>query len=480
MTKNKRNKLINFFIGLVFLCFAFLFLKTLYISCFDNVEGTNLQDFANSRSIVSKDIISQRGTIYDANGEKLANNVFSYTLIAYLDPSRSENEDKLYHVKDIQTTAEKLATVINIDEEKLLDILNQKDLYQVEFGIAGKSLTEIEKDKIVELELPGIDFIANEKRYYSNGDFLSYTLGYAKKDNEDKIVGEYGMEKLLNDVLSGEDGHITYEKDINGYKIPGTTPVIIPAEDGNDVYLTIDSNIQFFLEQALNESAKNYDFEWLTLIAANAKTGEILGIAQNPSYDPNVLEIDDWINHSVKAYEPGSIMKTYTFMAAMENGVYDETETYKSGSFVTTDGTKIYDWNKTGFGTITFDQGYMASSNVGIINLIERHLSRDILHDYFEKLGFGEKTGITIDIEEAGSINFKYQTEILNAGFGQGIKTNPIQHIKALTSIANDGDLLKARTLLSKLENDKEFYTLCSNSTKELYQKLYHESNFKI
>ena len=177
---------------------------------------------------------------------------------------------------------------------------------------------------------------------------------------------------------------------------------------------------------------------------ADAKTGKILGSTQKPSFDPNKKNIKNWTDITVgEAYEPGSIMKTYTYMAAMEAGTYRGDSKFKSGRYKADDGTIINDWNVTGFGNITYDQGFQASSNVGVINIVNNFINKKILEDYFKKLGFGQKTGITLANEVSGTINFKYQTEVYNASFGQGITTTPMQHIQALTSIANDGIMLK-------------------------------------
>ena len=142
MKKRYNNKVINVFIVLALFCFVILVYRTCYLALATSVDGVNLKGFAASRSVVSKTIEAKRGNIYDANGEALAINVSSYTLIAYLDESRSEGEDELYHVKDKKMTAEKLATVIDMDEKDIYEILNQDDAYQVEFGTAGKGLTE--------------------------------------------------------------------------------------------------------------------------------------------------------------------------------------------------------------------------------------------------------------------------------------------------------------------------------------------------
>ncbi len=440
---SNNTKYQNLFIVVTLFCFGVLIYRISFLTISDEVDGVNLKEFADNRSVVSTTIPASRGSIYDVNGKYLAMNVSSYTLIAYLEESRTTDIEDPKHVVDKELTAKKLSTVISMKEKEILSILNQDGLYQVEFGNAGKNLTELEKEKIEELNLPGIDFIESEKRYYPNGNFASYTLGYAKKDESGKIVGEFGMESLLDEVLSGEDGSTTYQKDLNGYKIPGTKEVTVSAKDGSDIYLTLDSNIQFFVEEAANTANKKYDFDWLTLVVADAKTGAILGLTQTPSFNPNILDIDNWMDITVgEAYEPGSIMKIYTYMAAMEAGTYKGDKKFVSGKYVTDDKTVIYDWLKTGFGNITYDQGFLSSSNVGVINIVNNFINKDIMYDYFLKMGFGEKTGITLANEVKGKISFTYQTEIYNAAFGQGITTTPMQHIQALTSIANDGEML--------------------------------------
>ncbi len=442
--KSKNNKkLINVFIAVAFFCFVGIIYRLSFLVTASKVDGVNIKEFANNRSVYSSSIKAKRGNIYDVLGNVLAENVSSYKLIAYIDPVRSKGEETPKHVVDKEKTAKCLAEVINMSYEDILEILKQDGLYQVEFGTAGASLTTLQKEKIEKYNLPGIDFIEQEKRYYPNGNFASYTLGYAKKNESGEIVGEMGTESLLNDVLRGTDGHISYQQDVNGIKIAGTKEIKKDAEDGYDVYLTIDSNIQFFVEQAIKDAYQKYPSEWLIIVVADAKTGKILASSQEPSFDPNTLEITNWIDYTVgQAYEPGSIMKIYTYMAAMEAGTYDGNKTFVSGHYTTEDGYEIYDWRRWGFGTITYDQGFLASSNVGVIEIMNNFINRKTLQDYFKKMGFGSKTGITLYNEVDGSIDFKYQTEVYNAAFGQGVTTTPMQHIQALTSIANDGVML--------------------------------------
>lgn len=418
--------------------FVVLIGRCAMISLSKEVDGINLKEFASKRTTRHDTIKAKRGTIYDANGEALAQNVYSYTLIAYLSESRGEG----YYVKDKERTAESLATVINMDKDAILKLLN-KTGYQTEFGTAGKGLTEMTKDKIVALNLPGIDFTETQKRYYPKGDFLSYTIGYAKTE-DDVIKGELGLEALYDKELTGTDGFREYQKDLQGYKIAGTEEIVHDAENGQDIYLTIDASVQFLIEQAIDNVAEKYNFEQINIVVAEAKTGKILGISTYPSFDPNKRNITNYMDPNISiAVEPGSTMKIFSYMAVMEAGKYNGEEKFQSGIYTTKDGTQIGDWKREGWGYITYDRGFALSSNTGVVNLINKYLSREELLAYYKKLGFGAKTGIELANEQSGKLDFKYETEIFNAGFGQGILTTSLQYIKALSSIANDGVTLK-------------------------------------
>lgn len=448
MKKKRKNNNVptgNLVIIASFLFFALIIGRGAYLALSTNIDGINIKEFSSSRTTRTDTLTATRGKIYDVNGETLAENVYSYTLIAYLDPDRTTNENNPQHVVDKEGTAQALSTVIDMSYEEILSLLNKEGVYQTEFGKAGKSLNEIQKDKILALGLPGIDFIETQTRYYPNGNFLSYAIGYAKTDSSGEITGEMGIEKQYDDILSGTDGYVTYQKDRNGYKISGTDEIRVEAEDGDNVYLTVDSNIQLFVEQAIAESAKQYAFDGVNIMVADAETGAILASASYPSFDPNTRnDIVSYLDSNVSiGTEPGSTMKIYTYMAAMEAGKYNGNDTYLSGIYTAQDGTQIGDHDRAGWGVITYDYGFAQSSNVAVANLVTKYIDRATLGNYFKKLGFGSKTGIELPNEASGKISFQYETEVINASFGQGILTTPIQNIKALTAIANDGVLLQ-------------------------------------
>ena len=446
--KKTRNsiKYSKLFIFSSLFLFVVMIGRVIELSTSKTIDGVNLQELASKRTSKTEILKAKRGTIYSSDNEALALNVSSYKLIAYLDSKRTENKDNPQHVVDKEKTAEALAPILSMEKDEVLKYLNKEGVYQTEFGSHGKGLSELDKKKIEDLNLPGLDFIESYKRYYPKGQFLSYTLGYAKasSDDEDDISGEMGIEKYYDKILKGKDGYVTYQKDLKGYKIADTKELREDAIEGKDIYLTVDSNIQFFIEQALNKAKEEFGYEWFTMVVADAKTGAILGLASYPSFDPNLRNMTNYLDLTVaSAYEPGSTMKTFTYMAAMENGVYNGSETYKSGTYETADGTVIGDWNRNGWGMISYDKGYALSSNVGVINLIKNHMNSAMLRQYFRKLGFGSKTGISLPNEVAGTMNFKYETEIYNAGFGQGITTTPMQNIQALTPLTSDGMLLE-------------------------------------
>ncbi len=490
--KKMRNKVKYSKVAILFSLFLFVVMiaRLTELALSDTIDGVNLKELASRRTTKTEVLTAQRGNIYSNNGDLLAQNIASYKLIAYLDPKRSKNEKTLQHVQDKESTARALAPILGMSYEEVLKYLSKEGVYQTEFGTKGKGLNEITKNKIEELNLPGIDFIESYKRYYPKGDFASYTIGYAKTEEDENgkniTTGEMGIEKSYDNILKGEDGYVTYQKDLKGYKIADTKEDRKEAIQGKDVYLTLDSNIQFFVEQALKR-ATDFGFEWFNMTIADAKTGAIIATSQAPSFDLNERNMTNYLNYAVSSpYEPGSTMKTFTYMAAMENGVYNGEETYKSGVYVTSDGTEIGDHNRDGWGVISFDRGYALSSNVGIINLINRHMNATMLRLYFRKLGFGKKTGVQLPYEEAGTLNFKYETEVFNAGFGQGITTTPMQNIQALTSLTNDGMLLKPYIVSKIVDPDtgeviykgkrKEIQRVASTQTVEKIKQLMNET----
>ena len=517
-----------------FIVIVILFIQLCYLGLSKKVYGIDMQSFAANRNTVTDILTAKRGTIYDVEGNVLAQNISSYTLIAILDSSKTTDELDPKHVVDKEYTATKLASILGEDNyEYILERLN-KNSKQVEFGSVGKNLTELTKIAIDELDLPGIHFSETVKRYYPNGDFASYIIGYAKQytriniklneeynlhdyyysffDNYDgvtidtlndevikingttvkglkkgtsivfiktygetlanivinvtgydafntidnTIVGELGIESNYENKLTGVDGYIKYQQDKYGYKIPDTPEEKINSTDGNDIYLTLDSNIQRFAETAVNNVEEEYNPDWTIVAVMSAKDGSILASATSPSYNPNSLPQNMTYQNPLVSYtyEPGSVMKIYTYMCAIETGLYDGEKTFLSGVYEFEDGYKIGDWDKKGWGYLTYDTGFSYSSNVAVINIIKDYLTREKLMNCLESYGFNKKTGIELSNEEKGNISYTYETELMSAGFGQGISTTAIQQLQALTIVANDGVMVKPH-IISKIVNQE-------------------------
>lgn len=438
MKKRVTIKISKFIILVVAFLFVAIICKLSYVVLSDKVDGINLKDKSASISTVKKTLYADRGNIYDINGEELASTVNSYTVIAYLNSNKTNVSDK-------EKTAKELAPILNMAEEKLIELLNKK-LYQVELRPGGYGITEVVKARIEKLELPGIDFIKNsKKRYYNKSTFASYIIGYAKVLDDGKISGELGIEGYYDDILSGTNGYTKYLKyTSSNYKIPNTNEDTKKAKDGSDIYLTIDSSIQLIAEKAVSSMKEKFNTDWAVFTVMDAKTGAIVASATNPNFNPNDTNtIKEYMNPLLSyQYEPGSVMKVFSFASSMEEGKYDGEETFKSGSYTLDDGTVIRDSERKGWGTISFDEGFARSSNVAATTLALR-LGVDKLSEYYNNLGFGKKTGIELSNEAIGDIEMVYQSELATASFGQGVSVTAIQMLQALSAMTNDGTVIK-------------------------------------
>ncbi|MBO8171149.1 MAG: PASTA domain-containing protein [Bacillaceae bacterium] len=394
----------------------------------------------------------QRGAIFDRNGELLAYTGKAYTVIARLKPY-SEN-DKNY-VRNPVDVAEKLSPVLDVSMEDLVEQLTREDVRQVEIPRGGWKVDEETGKQIEELKLPGIILNETTRRYYPNGAFASHVLGYANLDGQAVM----GIEKSQDKWLSGKPGSYEFLKDRLGYQLPNGLESITPAEDGKDVYLTLDKQIQGYVEDALDDIEQKYHPKKMTAIVADPKTGEILGMANRPHFDPNrYWDIEDYsvqINHAVSSvFEPGSTFKIVTLSAAVEEGLFHPNETYQSGAYqIGPD--RIHDHNGKGWGEITFLEGVQKSSNVAFVILGYERLKKERLFEYIHKFGFGSPTGIQLPGEEDGVLrnpNRAYPVEVATMTFGQGVAVTAIQQVAAVSAVANGGTLIQP-SIVKKIEN---------------------------
>ena len=485
MKKGKKNngrfRVSNLVIIVTFLLFLGLIGRLSYL-CLVNykVGDSTIAAFIKNRNTEEEVIMPTRGTIYDVNGNPLANDVINYTIIAYLSDKRVDAKGNKDYVEDYEDTANKLASVLGVEPSVILEYLNkgkENNKYQIEFGSIGKNITELMKEEIDSLNLQGIDFLKDVKRYYPNGSFASYLIGYTVfEEDESKnkfITGEMGLEEYYNKDLKGKAGYVTYERDKYGYRIANGREYVKPAENGHDVYLTIDNNIQLFVENAVKDAEEESEADFTLMAVMDAKTGKILGYSSSPSFDPNLRDMTSYLDPMLQeSYEPGSTMKVFSYMCAVDSGKYNGEDTYESGSKSYTseiddDIVTINDWNKEGWGTISYDKGFALSSNIAVANIVENVINKDELRSCYEKYGFGEKTGFTLAREDAGHIDFKYQVEVATAGYGQGITTTPLQHLKALSIIANNGDMVTPYVVDRIVEPDTGKVLYKGKTTKE-------------
>ena len=447
MKKKATVKISKVIILIVVFLFVAAIIKLSYVVLSNEVDGVDLQVMSASITTTEEVLYANRGNIYDVNGELLATTVNAYTVIAYLDESRTTDSNNPRHVVDKEATAAALSPLLGMSEERLLELLN-KDAYQVELGPGGRGITEVLKKAIEELELPGIDFISDsKKRYYTNSTFASYIIGYAKENEEKALVGELGVEGYYNEILSGTNGYTKYLKyTSSNYRIPNTPDDTEEAVDGSDIYLTIDFDIQNKAENAVKVLQDEYNTEWAIFTVMDAETGAIVASATSPNFNPNDTNtITSYMNPLVSyQYEPGSVMKIFSFASAIEEGLYDGDEVYMSGSIQVDANTVISD-SETDWGEITFDTGFAYSSNVAATTLAFRLLDYGDkkLPDYYDALGFGKKTGIELANEVSGDMDVVYKSELASSSFGQGISVTPIQMLQALSSMTNDGNIIK-------------------------------------
>lgn len=452
---SKKQPHMNIGAAILFVIFSLLFFVLLYrfvtIQVTGEAAGQSLAAKAQQKYTKERVIEASRGTIYDRKGEVVAKDTTSYTLVAILDEKMTTNPEKPKHVVDPDLTAEKLAKYIDMSKADIKTVLSRENRFQVEFGKAGRDISHQMKIEIEELELPGITFIRDMKRFYPNGIFASHLVGYVEKDDredgEGKTIGKLGLEKALDTVLTGKNGKVNYQSDLWGFLLPDKKEKVVPAQNGNDVYLTIDKKIQTFLEDAMNKVVNEYQPKKIIAIVADPKTGEILAMGQRPSFHPKTREgiSESWHNEAIEtSFEPGSTMKIFTLAAALEENVFNANEQYQSGSYrVTPNSPAISDHNGVGWGNISFLEGVQRSSNVGFAKLVNEKIGFDTYREYLTKFGFDQKTGIDLPNETTGQIVYRYPIDKITTAYGQGSAITPIQQIQAATAVANDGKMMK-------------------------------------
>jgi len=407
-------------------------------------SGEDLIMKANEKYLVNTQQQPERGKIYDRNGKVLAEDVERYKVVAVVDKKASEGSDKPKHVTDKKETAKKLATVIDMSAKEIEKKLDNKKAFQVEFGQKGTDLTYQEKEKIEKMKLPGVTLYPETERFYPNGNFASHLIGIAQKDPDSgELKGALGVEKIFDSYLSGQKGALSYIHDIWGYIAPNTKKEKVPKR-GDDVHLTLDSNIQVFVEEALDGMVEHYKPKDLFAVVMDAKTGEILAFSQRPTFNPETGKNfgKKWANDLYQnTYEPGSTFKSYGLAAAIQEGEFKPDKKYTAEPREVM-GSKISDWNKVGWGEISMSTGFTYSSNTLMMHLQDL-VGADKMKEWYEKFGFGKSTDSMFDGESTGGIAWDNEAQQKTSSFGQSTTVTPVQMLRAQSAFNNEGKMLQ-------------------------------------
>ena len=415
------------------------------ISLFKTSNGQDLTAYHETGTKRSSITEARRGSIFDQQGNPIAMDTTSYSLFAVL---RSDWGDTNL-VKDPDVTAKVLAKHLGLDRDMILAQLTQNNVYQVEFGNAGQHLSSETKKAIEAENLPGLVFVSETTRKYVNDVYASHLIGYATATAKEEdqplsaqvLEGKLGLEAAYNVSLSGQDGNQSSNRQLIG----------------KDLHLTLDSRLQNKLEELMTQYQMTYQPEALQAYLVEAKTGKLVAASQRPSFNLNSREgIEaEWKNLMVEeAYEPGSTIKILTMSVAYDRQLYKPGELYQSGSIQVYDQV-VKDYNKVGWGQISFEEGLTRSSNVAMVNLVNRMGDQEWVKK-LRDFGFGKGTDFGLENETTGNFQFDNPVSRIMSGFGQGFSATPIQLLQAYSSIGNQGQMLKVQ-VVQGLDSAGEF-----------------------
>lgn len=450
----------------IFMFFIFIINFVIIIGT-DKKFGVDLSEGAKQVYQRTQTVAAKRGTIYDRNGNVIAEDSTTYSVYAIIDKNyvTANGEELFIKSNQYAKVAEIFKKYLALETDYVLKQLNQEGLVQVYFGTKGANLTYSTMSSMrKEAEAAGIKGLAFEtstSRMYPNGTFASQFIGLAQtqedKNGNKKLVGTTGLEAAFNDILAGTDGQITYQKDKNGNTLLGTGTQISKAVDGRDIYTTISEPIQRYLETQMDVFQAKAQGVEASATLVHAKTGEILATTQRPTFNADTKEglTEDFTWRSAlyqTNYEPGSTLKVMTLAAAIDAGVFNPNEIYDNTKLTIVDAT-IRDWSvnagtSTG-GYMSFAQGFAYSSNVGM-TLLEQKMGDDQWLNYLAKFRFGFPTRFGMGSEATGFLPSDNIVSIAMSSFGQGIAVTQTQMLRAFTAISNDGVMLEPQ-FISKI-----------------------------
>ena len=454
----RSNNILRFLYFIFIIIFIFTAINVVIVSIFNyHIRShTDYSSYVENASIVKENIHAKRGTIYADTGEIIVQDENTYDVICYLDESRIAYGNVPAYIDDPITTSTLLANILEGDQNEIYRLITQKNLYQTELGLIGKNISEKKKEEIESYNLHGIGFRQSYNRQYNFGkNFSPYLIGFAQSNDDGKIVGKMGIELEYNTELSGIDGVHEYQRDKNGFILPGMYDSIQESQGGYDIYTTIDPSIQNALQISFDDLAEGANQAWGAIVEVD--TGKIKAWGQKPSFDPNILDIDNYNNFgSQVAYEPGSVFKTFIYAAAIDSDRYNGTAAFDSSpycyfsngntpyrSYTGVNYGCINNANGKNWGNIELDYGLIYSSNVATSTLLTDYVGVDRYIDYVRKFGFFNKVD-TDNIEEiVGELNYTYPSEKLALTYGQGSSVTMLQLLQGYTAIFGNGEMIK-------------------------------------
>ncbi|WP_410514516.1 penicillin-binding transpeptidase domain-containing protein [Paenibacillus sp. BR2-3] len=450
----KRIKLRTLFIGgCITLFFLVLIVRVFLIQV---LQGDFWQAEAATQRAHTSTIKAVRGAISDRNGSILASDVPAYTVVV----SPQVIHEQGLREEVVARLNELLGKPVN-ELQKLVDAKDDKGEYlenrevrnegwKIDQELADKVLAfRDELKKKHSIQETGIGLVREQKRYYPKDTLAAHILGYTDRDG--KAIS--GLEALFDNQLKGTNGELNYQSDGKGYKLPDAKETYKPVVNGDNLKLTIDSTIQYYIEEAMKKAFDQYKPKSLTVIAADPNTMEILGMANLPTFNPNEYWDEDqagFYNHAIKStYEPGSTFKIVTLAGTVQEKLFNPDAKFKSGSIkIKNVRNPLHDINRAGWGEISFLEGVKRSSNVAFVKLGYEMLGKEKLVQYITDFGFGQKTGIDMPGESKGIVSPKYDAEYATLAYGHGkVLVTPLQQLVAVSAIANGGKLMKPQVV---------------------------------
>ncbi|WP_102377780.1 peptidoglycan D,D-transpeptidase FtsI family protein [Raoultibacter timonensis] len=426
----------------VFAAIALVFVgRLVYLQVIKSSEYSAMAQESRTANIETS---PRRGTIYDRNGYVLATSVDATTI--YANP---------YEVTDAKGEAKELAEILGGEAADYEALLTKDDISFV--YIKRKADVEV-ADRVKELKLAGIYFLSDTKREYPYGQIGGQVIGTVNIDGE----GLTGLELQYDDVLSGTGGKLVVERGRDGTPIPGGVKEEVAAVDGQDIIISLDISLQEKVEESLTQGVKDVNGESGNAIVMDAGTGEIYAAASLPLYDPNDLStIVDGSETQAKSitqiFEPGSIFKTVSTMAILENGVMGPEDEIFCPAVIEADEYQVSDAHERGDETMTLRQILDNSSNVGISLSVEK-LGFTELYNKIVKYNLNELTGVDYPGEGLGSLLPREQWAKItgyNISFGQGVSVTPLQMVRFYGALINDGVEVTPHFLVEKPLSDE-------------------------